>query len=78
MFRVLQKLKIAGTYSISVEGDVKNLKNGIKLKDENGNIFVVNSIGMVNYKNIKDFEKFAELLLTGDAENIGEKLDLVK
>lgn len=77
MYKILKKFLIAGKYYITVEGDSQHLKNKLKLKDERGNIFVIESIGMVNYKNIKDYQKYTELSLIGDLENIGESLFIV-
>lgn len=53
------------------------MKNGIKLRDENGSDFIIESIGMTNHKNIKDYEKYAELFLKGNIDNIGRYLDIV-
>lgn len=78
MYVVRQLFKIADRYCVSVEGDSQQLKNGIKLKDEKGNIFIIESIGMINYKNINDYKRYAELLLTGDVTNIGERLVIVE
>ena len=57
MFIIRQKFNIADKYCISVEGDSQLLKNGMRLKDENGNIFVIESIGMVNYKILMTIKK---------------------
>lgn len=78
MYVVRQLFKIADRYCVSVEGDSQQLKNGIKLKDEKGNIFIIESIGMINYKNINDYKRYAELLLTGDVTSIGERLVIVE
>lgn len=43
MYKVSQKFAIGKKYSVSVEGDVTLLKTGLKLKDENGNIFIIKS-----------------------------------
>ena len=78
MYKILQKFQIANRYCISVKGDARLLKNGIKLKDEKENIFIVESIGMVNYKNVNDYKRYAELFLIGDLKNIGERLAVVE
>lgn len=78
MYVVRQLFKIADRHCVSVEGDSQQLKNGIKLKDEKGNIFIIESIGMINYKNINDYKRYAELLLTGDVTSIGEHLVIVE
>lgn len=64
MYKVSQKFAIGTKYCISVEGDVTLLKTGLKLKDENGNIFIIESVGMVNYKekeSIKNYTRHAEI-----------------
>lgn len=78
MYIIRQKFKISDKYCISVEGESHLLKNGIKLRDEKSNIFIIESIGMVNYNNINDYKRYAELFLLGDIKNIGEILTIVE
>ena len=77
MFKVLHKLLVGDKYCVSVEGDVLLLKNGLMLTDEKDNIFVIETIAMSEYRNINDFRYCAELVLSGDVENIGERLSLL-
>lgn len=74
MLVILDKLKIGKLQCISVEGDISFLKNGIKLHDENGNIFEVETVAMTHYKNINNYKRHAELVLRGDVETIGKIL----
>lgn len=74
MFKVLDKLRLGHMYCVSVEGDIKLLKNGIKLIDEKKNIFEIKTVAMSHYQNIEKYNKYAELELCGDIENIGENL----
>ena len=72
---------IGKKYSVSVEGDVTLLKTGLKLKDENGNIFIIESIGMVNYRDresIHNYKKHAEIILKGDIKKLGKNLEIVE
>lgn len=62
------------TYCVSIEGDIKLLQNGLNLTDEKGNVFQITSVAMVKYQNAKEYERFAELVLNGNVENIGETL----
>lgn len=78
MYKIMQKFQVTNKYCISVEGDTKFLKKGIKVKDEKGNIFIIESIGMVNYKNIDDYKKYAELFLIGDVKSIGKSLTIME
>ena len=78
MYNIIHKFKVANKLCIDVEGDTQYLKNGIILKDEKGNIFVVQSIGMVDYQNIENYKKYAVLLVTGKVEDIGKTLIIVK
>ena len=80
MYKVLCKYQIANTniYCIDVEGKIQFLKNGIRLKDEKGNIFVIQSVGMTKYKNIEDYKKYATLLLAGKIEDIGKNLTIIE
>ncbi len=81
MYKVSQKFAIGKKYSASVEGDVTLLKTGLKLKDENGNIFIIESIGMVNYRDresIHNYKKHAEIILKGDIKKLGKNLEIVE
>lgn len=78
MFKVLDKLLVDGVYCVSVEGDILLLKNGLMLTDENKNIFTIETVAMTHYQDIKDFMNYAELILSGDVENIGEYLYISK
>lgn len=70
-FKVLDKLHIGNMYCVAVEGDTQLLKNGLMLIDEKGNTFEIKTVAMTNYNNIKDYKKYAHLVLHGDIENIG-------
>ena len=76
MFKVLDKLHLSNMYCITVEGDTRLLKNGVKLIDEKGNTSEIETVAMSNYQNIEDYKKYAELVLHGDIENIGTTLFL--
>ena len=80
VFKVLDKIRIGSVYGVSVEGDASLLRKGLKLTDEKGNIFELESVGMVHYSSIEDFRNHfynhAEILLRGDVENIGKTLFL--
>ena len=74
MYKVLNKLLVGNMYCVSVEGDISFLKNGLILTDEKENIFKIETVAMTHYQNAKDFLHYAELVLSGDVENIGEYL----
>ena len=74
MYKVLNKLLVGNIYCVSVEGDISLLKNGLILTDEKENIFKIETIAMTHYQNDNDFLHYAELVLSGDMENIGEYL----
>lgn len=76
MLKVLDKLQVGDIFCISVEGDIQSLKKGMKLNDERGNIFELETIAMSHYRNIDDYKRFAEIVLRGDIENIGKTLFL--
>ena len=76
MYKVLGKLRIGNKYGISLEGDSGLLKKGLELIDEKGNVYEIETIGMTHYKNVEDFHKYAEVMLCGNVENIGETLFL--
>lgn len=74
MFNVIDKLIVGNVYCFSIEGETYFLKNGLKLIDENENIFIIESVGMPHYNNITDDRKYAQVILKGDVENIGNTL----
>lgn len=74
MFKVLDKLCLPNIHCVSVEGDIKILEKGVKLLDEKGNIFEIESVGMTEHRNIEDYTKYADVVLCGDVENIGTML----
>lgn len=76
MLKVLDKFYLGNRYCVSVEGDIRLLKNGIKLVDEKRNTFEIETVAMSNYQSIEDYRKYAELVLVGDIENMGENLFL--
>ncbi|MBD5506614.1 MAG: hypothetical protein HDR05_00755 [Lachnospiraceae bacterium] len=76
MFKVLDKLRVSNMYSVLVEGDTSLLENGLKLIDETGNVFEIETVGMTKYQNVDDYKKYANIVLCGDVENIGESLFL--
>lgn len=78
MFKVIDKLCVGNTYCVSIEGDIKLLQNGLNLTDEKGNAFQITSVAMSKYQNVKEYERYAELVLNGNVENIGETLFLKK
>lgn len=72
--KVIDKLCVGNIYCVSIEGDIKLLQNGLNLTDEKGNVFQITSVAMSKYQNVKEYERFAELVLNGNVENIGETL----
>ena len=76
VFKVLDKLRVGNTYCVSIEGDMQLLKKGLKLSDEKGNMYEVETVGMSNYQNIKDYKKRADIVLSGDVENMDDTLFL--
>lgn len=61
-------------YCVSIEGNTTLLKNGLELIDEKGNVFKIKTIAMSHYKKVKNYRRFAELVLSGNVEEIGEIL----
>ena len=79
MFKVSDKLKLPvdDKYCVSVEGDTSLLKKGLTLIDEKENVFMIESVGMTHFQNVEDFQHSADLLLSGDVENIGKYLSVL-
>lgn len=74
MLKVLDKFYLGNMSCVSVEGDIQQLKNGLKLIDEKGNTFEIETVAMSDYHNIEDYKKHAELVLFGDIEDMGKNL----
>lgn len=66
--------KVGNIYCVSVDGNISLLKNGLILTDEKENFFKIETVAMTHYQNVNDFLHYAELVLSGDMENIGEYL----
>lgn len=76
MFKVIDKLHIGNMCCVSIEGDIQILKNGLVLSDENKNIFKIETIAMTKHQSIEDYKKYAEVVLSGNIESMGEILFL--
>lgn len=76
MFKVLDKLQVGMVYCVSVKGNTQFLKNGLKLIDEKGNTFEIITVAISHYQNMEDYKKYAEIILNGDIENMGDVLFL--
>ena len=74
--KVLDKISVNGLEVVSIEGDTSFIQNGLKLKDEKGNAYEIQTVAMVDYKNPEDIRHYAELVLNGDVKNIGQDLYL--
>ncbi len=77
VFKVLDKLCLPNNYCVSVEGDTQLLRNGLKLIDEKGNIFVVETVAMTEYLNVENHERYADIVLRGDIKNLGTTLKTI-
>lgn len=61
---------------VSMEGNTELLRKGLKLMDEKGNIFEIETVGMTKYQNVEDHKKYADVILYGDIDNIGSMLSV--
>ncbi len=74
---IINSMRIGENISVQIDDNGVNLRNGEYIADENGKQFKIVSIAMVNNKK-RIADSNAELLLSGDIENIGEKLYIIK
>lgn len=74
MLQVRGKLKVGDLYCISVEGNVQLLRNGSQLRDEQGNTYTIETVGMPHYQSIQDYKKYAEICIRDNGEKIGDRL----
>lgn len=63
VYNVISKLKIESNTSIVIDDKGKDMHNGICILDENGNPYIVLSVGM---SNTKGEIKTTTLLIEGD------------
>lgn len=77
VFKVLDKLCLPDFYCVSVEGDTQLLRKGLKLIDEKGNIFAVETVAMTEYRNIESYKRYADIVLSGNIKNLGTTLKTI-
>lgn len=83
MYQVIDKFAVGSSYAVSLKGDAALLKNGIKLIDENGQIFEIAGVVMMHYQNDKSIlnSDQIEVLFKGNIEQIekiGKLLRIIK
>lgn len=76
MLKVVDMLKIGNMLSVTVEGNCAEIKNGSKLVDDNGKVYLVNSVGMASFENPHDISKLTTLLVTPDTLSKGTNLSI--
>lgn len=64
MVKVLDVFYVGEKLSITVEGNCSEIRNGSKLTDSKGNMYIVDSVGMTRYEDPKDISKVTTLLVT--------------
>ena len=74
MFKVLNKLCLPDLNCIAIEGDTQLLRIGLRLIDEKGNIFEIETVAMTEFRNIEDHRRYANVVLRGNIENLGTTL----
>lgn len=70
---IINSLKIGQNISVQINDNGMNLKNGGYVTDENGKRFKILSVAMIN-NHTRLIDSNAELLLSGDVDNIGKEL----
>ena len=45
--------------------------------DEKGNIFAVETVAMTEYRNIENYERYADIVLSGNIKNLGTTLKTI-
>ncbi len=63
MLRVIDVLNLGTQSSVTFEGKCEQIKNGSKIKDDNGNIFEIISVAMMSYNNPLDINKSTTVLI---------------
>ncbi len=76
MFTVMDIFKIGDNLSVTLNGACEQLKNGVTLKDEEGNKYKVLSVGMTRFNDPTDITQSTTILLMPCGLIKGEKLYL--
>lgn len=63
MFKIIDVFQVGNNFSVTFEGACDAIKNGSKLKDDEGNTYDVISVGMTKYNNPEDISKYTTVLL---------------
>lgn len=63
MFEVLDTFRIGANLSVTLKGKCDKIKNGSRLKDANGNIYEVISVGMTRFDNPADVSQNTTILI---------------
>lgn len=74
MLKVLDVFPIGTKLSVTLEGECREIHNGSKLIDSNGNIIIVNSVAMTRHDNPEDFKKSTTVLV--DSCNVKKGCEL--
>ena len=64
MFKIIDVFHVGEKLSITVEGNCSEIKNGSRLTDKKGNVYIVDAVGMTRYDDPKDISKVTTLLVT--------------
>ena len=72
--KVIDVFRIGDYISVTLEGKCEELKNGSRLIDESGNIFVVLSVAMTRNNNPKDISVSTTVLMAPCSLNTGTEL----
>ena len=62
MLKVVDTLKVGNLLSVTVEGDLSDIKNNASLIDENGFMHTVKSVGLENLSDPHDISRIASFL----------------
>lgn len=77
MLRVVDTLKVGNMTSVVLSGNIHSIKNGAELKDNQGNIFKIDSVGMVEHIDKKYQNDTIFVLISSDIA-IGTELELIE
>ena len=68
---------ISGLVILTIDGNGEDLKNNVKLSDENNNIFVINSIAMPGGRKTLKEETILSVDWINESSKIGKKLSII-
>lgn len=74
IFKIIDTFQIGDNLSVTFEGKCEQIKNGTKLTDNHGNLYMVVSVGTTRHNNPSDISKSTTVLISPSTLKKGDLL----